>query len=99
MESVIKQKPLLKSKRQAWNLQRILTRARFDGHTIENVVTKCCRGYCGLYKHMLEGNRLTFANQTTFKVNAAMSSDVKNIIYVMKCRGCGENYIGETTIL
>ena len=25
-----------------------------------------------------------------------MSCDVKNVIYVMKCRGCGEEYIGET---
>ena len=99
MESVLKQKPLLKSKRQAWNLQRILTRARFDSHTIENVVTKCHRGNCGLCKHLLGGNRFTFANQKTFKVNAAMSCDVKNIIYVIKCRGCGENYIGEATNL
>ena len=22
--------------------------------------------------------------------------DVKNVVYVMKCRGCGEEYIGET---
>ena len=99
MESVLKQKPLLKSKRQAWNLQRILTRARFDSHTIENVVTKCHRGNCGLCKHMLEGNHFTFATQKTFKVNAAMSCDVKNVIYVITCRGCGENYIGETTNL
>ena len=44
---------------------------------------------------MLEGNHFTFANQKTFKVNAAMSCDVKNVIYVITCRGCGENYIGE----
>ena len=25
-----------------------------------------------------------------------MSCDVKNVVYVMKCRGCGEEYIGET---
>ena len=25
-----------------------------------------------------------------------MSCDVKNVIYVMKCRGCGDEYIGET---
>ena len=99
MESVLKQKPLLKSKRPGWNLQCILTRARFDSHTIENVVTKCHRGNCGLCKHMLEGNHFTFENQRTFKVNAAMSCDVKNVIYVITCRGCRENYIGETTNL
>ena len=25
-----------------------------------------------------------------------MSREVKNVIYVMKCRGCGEEYIGES---
>ena len=29
-------------------------------------------------------------------VHENMSCDVKNVIYVMKCRGCGEEYIGET---
>ena len=53
MESVLKPKPLSKSKLQAWNLQHILTRARFDSHTIENAVTKCHRDNCGLCKHML----------------------------------------------
>ena len=28
-----------------------------------------------------------------------MSCDVKNVIYVIKCRGCGEEYIGETSDL
>ena len=27
-----------------------------------------------------------------------MTCEVKNVIYVMKCRGCGEEYIGETGI-
>ena len=40
-----------------------------------------------------------FANQKTLKVNAAMSCDVKNVIYATKCRIFGENYIGETTNL
>ena len=99
MESVLKQKPLLKSKRQAWNLQRFLTRARFDSRSIENVVTKCHRGNCGPCKHMLEGNYFTFENKKKFKVKAGMSCDVKTVIYVIKCRGCGKNYIGGTTNL
>ena len=28
--------------------------------------------------------------------HANMSCDIKNVVYVMKCRGCGEEYIGET---
>ena len=45
---------------------------------------------------MLEENHFTFAHQKMFRVNAAMSCDVKNVIYVIKCRRCGQNYTGET---
>ena len=31
-----------------------------------------------------------------FKIHENMSCDVKNVIYVMKCKGCGDEYIGET---
>ena len=31
-----------------------------------------------------------------FKIHEHMSCDVKNVIYVMKCRGCGDEYIEET---
>ena len=31
-----------------------------------------------------------------FKVHEDMTCEVKNVIYVMKCRGCGEECIGET---
>ena len=31
-----------------------------------------------------------------FKVHEDMTCEVINVIYVMKCRGCGEEYIGET---
>ena len=32
-------------------------------------------------------------------MNASMSCDVKNVVYVITCRGCNENYIGETVNL
>ena len=34
-----------------------------------------------------------------FTVNADTSCTVKNVIYVIKCRGGGEYYIGETNSL
>ena len=47
------------------------------------------------YIIMLEGNSLTFNCGKRFKVHENMSCDIKNVIYAMKCRGCGEEYIGE----
>ena len=31
-----------------------------------------------------------------FKVHEDMTCEVKNVIYVKKCRDCGKEYIGET---
>ena len=30
-----------------------------------------------------------------FYVHESMTCDVKNVLYVMKCSGCGEEYIGQ----
>ena len=34
-----------------------------------------------------------------FKIHENMLYDVRSVIYVMKCRSCGEEYIGETAKL
>ena len=39
-------------------------------------------------------NKIQMRNN--FKIHENMSCDVKNIIYVMKCGGCEEEYFGET---
>ena len=48
MKSILEKTPFLKGKRQAWNLQRILTRARFAKQASKYIVKKCNRGNCGL---------------------------------------------------
>ena len=55
------------------------------------------RPNCGLCTYLLEGNSLAFNCGMNFKIHENMSCDVKNVIYVMKCRGCGDEYIGETS--
>ena len=47
-------------------------------------------------KLILERNYFTFNCGTRFKIHEDMSCYLKNVIYVMKCRGCGEEYIGKT---
>ena len=59
-------------------------------------VRKCTRPNCGLCIHLVERNSFKFNCGINFKVHANMTCEVKNVIYVMKCRGCGEEYIGET---
>ena len=53
---------------------------------------------CGLCKYIREGSSVKFKNKS-FKVNKNMSCKAKNVIYVIQCRGCDEQYIGETNNL
>ena len=95
MRNILSKYNLIKSKRQPYNLKRLLTKAKFTSNTTPKV-TKCNKPTCGLCIHLLEGSSFTFQCGTNFKIHENMSCDVKNVVYIMICRGCGEEYIGET---
>ena len=99
MKTIYKQTIFLKSKRQAPNLKKLLTKANFsDKQQQKFEVTKCRESRCRLCKHIKEESTFNFKGEN-FTVNADMSCTVKNVIYVIECRGCGEYYIGETNNL
>ena len=95
MKEIMNSKKFLKSERQLPNLKRILCKAWFSKQQ-SFTVTKCKRGNCGLCKHLFEGGQFKFKNGKTFTVNINMSCDVKNVVYVIRCQGCDEDYVGET---
>ena len=45
-------------------------------------------------KHLIEGEEFKFKCGKTIKVACNISCDVKNVIYVIVCDGCGNEYIG-----
>lgn len=87
---------IIKSKRQPQNLKRILTKARFDENEQEATITQCGRPNCGLCHHLIIENIYHFKCGKSFKVKSHMSCNVRNLIYVIQCGGCQEEYIGET---
>ena len=95
MRNILNNYKLIKSKRQPYNLKRLLTKAKFTSNNTPKL-TKCDKPNCGLCIHLLEGDSISFRCGTNFKIHENMSCDVKNVVYVMKCGGCGEEYIGET---
>lgn len=96
LHKIFKNKIFLKSKRQPPNLKRILTKAKFTSKMTEEFqVKKCKEPRCGLCKHLLEGTSISFKDKT-FKIKDNMTCKAKNVIYVIQCRGCNEQYIGET---
>ena len=88
MRNILSNYKIKKSKRQPYNLKRLLTKAKFTSNdTCE--VRKCTRPNCGLCIHLVEGNSFKFNCGINFKVYENVTCEVKNVIYKMKCRGCG----------
>jgi len=64
-------------------------------------VSKCGSKKCKTCDHIIEGD--TFISNITnkrYKVispNGCMSCGTKNVIYLMACRKCGVQYVGETS--
>lgn len=99
MKKIYDNKTFLKSKRQPPNLKKLLTKAKFTNQPRKQFeVTRCHEPRCGLCKHLKEGPSFEFKDRI-FSVNADMTCTVKNVVYVIECRGCGKYYIGETNNL
>ena len=75
MRRLLSNYKLIKSKRQPYNLKRILTKAKFETTEVKEV-RRCNKSTCGLCIHLLEGNAMQFNCGTNFKVHENMSCDV-----------------------
>ena len=96
MKDVLNGTKLIKSERQPPNLKKLLTRANFtEKSTAQRKVTKCGRPNCSLCLYMPNGSSYNF-NGKVFQVNADLTCDVQNVIYVITCNDCGEYYIEQT---
>ena len=88
---------VIKSKRQAPNLRKVLTKAKFSQKYVG--IYKCPDRRCKCCASLLLGNSYTFKNvDKTFNLKAYFSSASSNLLYVIICPTCGEEYTGETGI-
>ena len=86
---------VIKSKRQAPNLEKILTKAEFSQKQVG--VFKCPDKRCECCASLLLGNSYTFKNvDKTFNLKAHFSCDSSNLFYIVICPTYGEEYTGET---
>ena len=95
MNDILSNFKIIKSKRQPNNLKRLLTKAKFS-NCDHHEVKRCHRPNCGLCVHLIEGDTFEFKSGRKFYVHESMTCAVKNVLYVIKCGGCGEEYIGQT---
>ncbi len=61
-----------------------------------NKVTKCGDKQSKCCLHIVETRIVTFNNGKQFDVKYNMNCNSKELIYVITCRGCNQQYIGET---
>ena len=87
---------LIHAKRQPPNLKRILTKSLFTNQ--EPGVFKCRDSRCHCCQHLYLGESYTFKMGKKFILKNRMTCDSKNLIYVVTCSTCQEEYIGETGI-
>ena len=95
MNDILSNFKIIKSKRQPNNLKRLLTKAKFS-NCDHHEVKRCHKPNCGLCVHLIEGDAFEFKCGRKFYVHESMTCAVKNVLYVIKCGGCGEEYIGQT---
>ena len=97
--NVFNGKKLINSLRQAPNLERLLCKSKFmlvEEHFYVNSYGKncvCC-------PHLLKTSCYLFkrVNKVFFLKNN-FNREIRNLIYVVICQGCQEDYIGETGCL
>lgn len=97
MKRVLENSQIIKSKRQSPSLKSILSRACFTSNVKEPpIITKCNKPRCATCPYMKLGSEFLFKNGSKFTVKTSMTCVSSNLIYVITCAGCGENYIGQT---
>ena len=99
MENILNETKLVKSKRQPKNLKKILTCAKFDmkdDSTLEGV-SRCKNKRCKICNILIEGRNFKFKHSTSiFEIKRNLTCTSKNVVYVLQCDNCKEEYIGST---
>ena len=88
---------VVSAQRQVPNLKRILTKAEFSQKQVG--VYKYPDKRCECCASLILGNSHTFKNvDKTFNLKTYFSCDSYNLLYIIICPTCGEEYTGESGI-
>ena len=96
MSNIFQRKKLVKSMSQAPNLSILLCRSKFESqhknHEVKNYGKNCVS-----YPNVLKASLYQFKRvDKTFLLKKSFNCESSNLIDVVICQGCKEEYIGET---
>jgi hypothetical protein len=97
MAKALDKSKFIPSKRQPPNLGKLLVRAKFSNKTTQGGSFKCGDTRCGNCPYMNESQNI-FIKSTgrTFRIIEKMSCKSSNVLYIITCNGCQEQYVGMT---
>lgn len=99
MSNIFHKKKLVNSMSQAPNLGRLLCRSDFQSQHKQHEV-KTCGKNCVCCPYLLNASTYIFKKvHKTFYLKTSFNCESNNLIYVVICSGCKEEYIGETGCL
>ena len=96
MRNALKKVKLINCKRQAPNLGRILCKSSFSFSNSISGVRNCGKSFV-CCQYIKEGIEHTFKTvDKKLEIRLPFNCESKNLIYVVICSGCKEEYIGQT---
>ncbi|XP_062610424.1 uncharacterized protein LOC134272191 [Saccostrea cucullata] len=96
MKSLVQPNDIINSRRQAPNLKKLLTKARFTTQEEIPTIKKCGDPRCGTCSYLEEGNKIQLKSGMEIRTNSSMNCKSENVIYCAICPTCKEYYIGQT---
>lgn len=99
MKNLLRKSNIINSRRQAPNLKKLLSAAKFTSTDERKCVKRCGDPRCGTCVHLEEGNEKILKSGKRLNPNASMDCKTLNVIYCLTCPTCGEHYIGQTNKL
>ena len=97
MKDVIKSTKFIPSKRQAPNLRKLLTKAKFTTKSNEGS-HKCNDKRCATCPYLKETKQIHITSTDKyFNIREKLTCKSSNVLYIITCGGCNQQYVGMTT--
>ena len=91
---------IIQSRRQPPNLGLIIQSSYFGSLKFQHGVSKCNANRCITCSYLEEGTEVFFhVSGVTIKIKHRFTCDSGYLLYKIRCKGCGEYYVGRTCCL